>query len=83
MTYASSTSLLRSLLREAGKMNDYNFRSYALRRVKGGFQKNQSLQGSEAAAAIQVGQEQLEVLKRQAIIGNLYPSETNVMETGN
>ena len=32
-------------------------------------------------AAMTEGQEQLSVLRRQAIIGNLYPSDTSVMES--
>jgi len=35
--------LLRSLLREARHMSDYNFRSYAIRRVKVGFAANAHL----------------------------------------
>lgn len=34
----------------------------------------------EAAAAIQDGERQLEVLKRQVILGKLYPSARSVME---
>jgi len=62
-------------------MNDYNFRSYAIRRVKAGMRKNQGLQGEEATLAIKEGEEQLQVLRRQQIIGNLYPSSTSVMES--
>ena len=40
-----------------------------------------SLTREEAIAATREGEEQLEVLKRQVIIGNMYPSDTNVMET--
>eukprot|EP00538_Stauroneis_constricta_P005272 CAMPEP_0119549694 /NCGR_PEP_ID=MMETSP1352-20130426/3340_1 /TAXON_ID=265584 /ORGANISM="Stauroneis constricta, Strain CCMP1120" /LENGTH=77 /DNA_ID=CAMNT_0007595303 /DNA_START=51 /DNA_END=284 /DNA_ORIENTATION=- len=74
------TALYRSLLREAHKMGDYNFRSYAIRRVKAGFKTNRSLQGEAAAAAIKDGEEQLAVLKRQAVLGQLYPSARSVME---
>mmetsp|Transcript_23703 Transcript_23703/g.35157 ORF Transcript_23703/g.35157 Transcript_23703/m.35157 type:complete len:87 (+) Transcript_23703:98-358(+) len=77
---SSSLSMCRSLLREAHKMSDYNFRSYAARRVKAGFRKNSLLQGQELAAAVKYGEEQLAVLKRQVIIGNLYPSDTSVMD---
>lgn len=35
----------------------------------------------QAMAAMTEGQEQLSVLRRQAIIGNLYPSDTSVMES--
>ena len=38
-------SLFRALYREAKQMNDYNFRSYAIRRIKVGFRTNASLQG--------------------------------------
>ena len=34
----------------------------------------------EAQAAIQEGQQQLEVLRRQAVLGKLYPSARSVME---
>jgi Complex 1 protein (LYR family) len=37
--------LYRSLLRNAKSMKDYNFRTYAIRRVKTGFIQNRSLQG--------------------------------------
>jgi len=61
-------------------MGDYNFRSFALRRVKAGFKANRALQGEEATAAILDGQKQLEMLKRQAVLGQLYPSARSVME---
>ena len=35
----------------------------------------------QAAAAIKEGEEQLLVLRRQVVIGNLYPSDTSVMES--
>ena len=40
-----SISLFRSLLREAKKVDNYNFRLYAIRRVKLGFQINRNLAG--------------------------------------
>ena len=42
---STALPLLRSLLREARHINDYNFRSYAVRRVKAGFDKNRDLVG--------------------------------------
>lgn len=46
MTVTSKVpALYRSLLQHAKQMNDYNFRKYATRRVKAGFQKNRHLQG--------------------------------------
>jgi hypothetical protein len=73
--------LYRNFLREARKVNDYNFRMYALRRVKQGFIKNRNLQGSEeAVAAINDAEQQLEMLKRQVVLGQMYPSARSVME---
>ena len=45
MSTTAPLTLFRSLLREAKHMNDYNFRMYAIRRVKDGFRANQKLQG--------------------------------------
>ena len=33
------------MMREARHFNDYNFRAYAMRRVRGGFEKNRQLEG--------------------------------------
>ena len=38
-------SLFRKMMREARHFNDYNFRAYAMRRVRGGFEKNRHLEG--------------------------------------
>lgn len=39
------------------------------------------VQRGEMEAAIREGQQQLNILKRQVIIGNLYPSGGSVMES--
>mmetsp|Transcript_41274 Transcript_41274/g.58063 ORF Transcript_41274/g.58063 Transcript_41274/m.58063 type:complete len:82 (-) Transcript_41274:132-377(-) len=73
--------LFRSLLREAKKMDNYNFRAYSIRRVKTGFKMNKDLSGNEATSALAEGHQQLEMLKRQAMLGQLYPSVKSVMQT--
>jgi len=72
--------LFRSLLRQAGRLEDYNFRSYAKRRVALGFQEGRSSSGEEAAREYRDGVKNLEMLKRQALISHLYPSKRSVME---
>mmetsp|Transcript_14521 Transcript_14521/g.24831 ORF Transcript_14521/g.24831 Transcript_14521/m.24831 type:complete len:84 (+) Transcript_14521:158-409(+) len=76
----ASLSLFRSLLREAKKVDNYNFRQYAIRRVKVGFQINRDLTGNEADLAFREGEEQLDILRRQVVLGGLYPSAKSVME---
>lgn len=61
-------------------MDNYNFRVYAIRRVKLGFQINRTLAGNEADLAIREGQENLDILRRQVVLGSLYPSARSVME---
>jgi len=65
--------LYKTMLREAGKFPDFNFRSYALRRVRDGFKTGKSLQDSEAIAAqILEAENNLQVIKRQATLGSLF-----------
>jgi hypothetical protein len=42
---STSIQLFRRLMKEAKQMQDYNFRMYAMRRIKAGYDKNRSLQG--------------------------------------
>ena len=58
----------------------YNFRHYAVRRVREDFRKNASLTGAEATDAIKRGHVDLQVLRRQQIVGNLYPAAMSVMD---
>ena len=53
------------MLREAAQVDQYNFRNYAIRRVREDFRRNAALSGSEAATALQEGKDALEVLRRQ------------------
>ena len=43
MTTAAATTLYRRLLREAKQVHDYNFRLYAIRRIKAGYDRNRSI----------------------------------------
>mmetsp|Transcript_6862 Transcript_6862/g.15889 ORF Transcript_6862/g.15889 Transcript_6862/m.15889 type:complete len:82 (-) Transcript_6862:317-562(-) len=76
----ASITLFRCLLREAKKVDNYNFRLYAIRRTRIGFESNKNLSGKDAELALQEGKEQLDLLRRQVVLGNLYPSEPSVME---
>ena len=76
----AARSLFRTMLREAAQVDQYNFRNYAIRRVREDFRRNAALSGSEAATALQEGKDALEVLRRQRIVGQLYPAAQSVMD---
>ena len=78
---ASSLSLYRSMVREAKRIVDYNFREYALRRVRVGFEQGRSLAGrEELSAALKEAEEGMGIIRRTAVMGGLYPHSRSVME---
>ena len=62
----SSTALYRAFLRASVKLTNYNFRQYARRRARLGFEENRDLQGAQRDEEFQRGCEQLEMLRRCA-----------------
>lgn len=74
-------ALYKQMMRESQKFPDYNFRSYALRRVKDGFREGQK-EGDQQRIAelVQKAQENLGIIKRQTVIGNLYGDNPSVIE---
>lgn len=75
-------SLLRSLLRFGSKITNYNFREHAKRRALQGFRANRGLSGNEAQIKYDEGLIQLNVLKRQSVISQLYPDMGSVISGG-
>ncbi|RUS79126.1 hypothetical protein EGW08_013104 [Elysia chlorotica] len=75
-------TLYKSLLRESGKITDYNFRLYAIRRTQDAFKENKAVSDTaRVQALLQKGRENLEVLKRQAVLSQLYGSTKTVIES--
>ncbi|XP_076014323.1 LYR motif-containing protein 4 [Genypterus blacodes] len=74
-------SLYRMLLRESKKFPSYNYRMYALRRVRDAFRDNQNVSDPKAVEGlIKEGQQTLAVIQRQAAIGKMYGSQKVVVE---
>lgn len=74
--------LYRSLLRAATGFTNYNFRSYALRSVKDRFRANAGLtDATEIAAAMHEARTQLDLVKRQTLVSQLFPQGKHAMET--
>ncbi|KAG5877672.1 hypothetical protein JTB14_013917 [Gonioctena quinquepunctata] len=74
-------SLYKALMKESLKMPAYNFREYAIRRVHDAFKANKNVSDTEALGQqIIKAEKNLEIIRRQAIIGHLYSIEKLVIE---
>jgi hypothetical protein len=79
---SEALKLYRDLLRYSTRIAGYNFRQYAIRRSRDGFLSNRNLTDpAEIKAEIAKGYEQLEVLRRQSIISQMYRGDQLVVET--
>lgn len=75
-------NLYKQLMREGQKFPDYNFRSYAVRRVKDAFREGQKETDQlKAKVLLQKAEENLAMMKRQAILGNLYRDNISIIES--
>jgi len=73
--------LYRTLLRTAANFHDYNFRAYAQRRIKEKFREHQHEQNPAALSALYAhAHKDLKMLRRQALIGQLYSTGHNILE---
>ncbi|KAJ9573695.1 hypothetical protein L9F63_008908 [Diploptera punctata] len=78
---SQALKLYKTLLRESQKFHSYNFRLYALRRIRDEFRENKSLTDSaKISEAIKKASDNLEIVKRQVVVGNLYTAEKLVIE---
>ncbi|XP_026130711.1 LYR motif-containing protein 4-like isoform X2 [Carassius auratus] len=74
-------SLYRMLVKESKKFSSYNYRTYALRRVKDGFRENLHVDNPKTLdTLINEARENLALIKRQVSIGHLYSSQRTVVE---
>ena len=73
-------SLMRSMLRESRKFDNYNFRAHAMRKVVGGFRESCKLEGQAATDKFKWGESQLDLLKRQRVISGMFTEEQSIMQ---
>lgn len=64
----TSRALYGRLMREAKGFTDYNFRSYAIRRIQSSFRDP-----SPPSNALEQGHKALAMLRRQVAISKMYP----------
>ncbi|XP_057365800.1 LYR motif-containing protein 4-like [Daphnia carinata] len=73
--------LYKQLLRESAKFPVYNFREYAIRRVKDDFRENKNLTDPGAVdKQIKEGYKNLAIIKRQVVIGHMFEPQRLVIE---
>uniref|UniRef100_A0A182ILR3 Complex 1 LYR protein domain-containing protein n=1 Tax=Anopheles atroparvus TaxID=41427 RepID=A0A182ILR3_ANOAO len=66
-------SLYKQMLRESQKFDSYNYRMYALRRIRDAFRDNKTLTDSASIAdSLSYAMKNLAIIKRQTIVGQLY-----------
>ena len=77
----ATIGLYRDLLRAARGFNNYNFREYALRRVREDVREGSTISGEDALQlAYERGRQQLAMLRRQSAISAMFPQERHAME---
>ncbi|KAL4535555.1 hypothetical protein Ndes2526B_g06445 [Nannochloris sp. 'desiccata'] len=76
---AEARALYRAFVRESSKFPNYNVREYIRRRAKEAF--SATPEASKAEELMQTARREYEVVKRQAVVFNLYArKQKNVME---
>ncbi|KAL8338516.1 hypothetical protein RB598_007059 [Gaeumannomyces tritici] len=76
-------SLFRQLLRQSDQFAAYNFREYAKRRTRDAFRENQGVSDPRRVQElVQEGLRELQVMKRQTVLGQFYQLDRLVVEAG-
>ncbi|EXJ82019.1 hypothetical protein A1O1_08087 [Capronia coronata CBS 617.96] len=76
-------SLYRSLLRTSNQFANYNFRKYARRRTRDAFHEHQHEQDARRVQElVQKGLKELQSMKRQTVISQMYQFDKLVVEGG-
>ncbi|XP_075273316.1 LYR motif-containing protein 4 [Opisthocomus hoazin] len=74
--------LYRALLRESQRFASYNYRMYAIRRIRDAFRENKNIKDSEKIEElVNKAKANLEVIHRQVTIGQLYSTQKLVIES--
>ena len=69
----NSVKLFKTLISEASKMPDFNFRNYFVRRITDTFYNGQELRGEEEIQkSLARSNISVELIQRQAIVGQLF-----------
>ncbi|XP_078395702.1 LYR motif-containing protein 4-like [Cetorhinus maximus] len=74
-------SLYRVMLKESKKFSSYNYRTFALRRIKDTFRENKNVTNPEVIQElIEKAKANIEVIRRQVLVSHLYTAEKLIIE---
>ncbi|XP_072937576.1 LYR motif-containing protein 4 homolog [Epargyreus clarus] len=74
-------ALYKSMLRESQKFPNYNFRAYALRRIKDAFKASKTLTDPKIIKKeFEFAQQNFALIKRQVVIGDMFRTDKLVIE---
>ncbi|XP_062500649.1 LYR motif-containing protein 4-like [Corticium candelabrum] len=74
-------SLYRRMLRESQKFTGYNYREYALRRIRDAFKDSKSVNDTEVVISLLTkADKSLQLLQRQTLMGRMYSQPKLVLE---
>ncbi|EEB16834.1 conserved hypothetical protein [Pediculus humanus corporis] len=80
-TRSNVLRLFKTMMRESQLFTSYNFRNYAIRRIRDAFKANKNLQDCDAIeAAYNEAFTTLAIIKRQVVIADMYKTDKLVLE---
>ncbi|KAE8597820.1 hypothetical protein XENTR_v10016615 [Xenopus tropicalis] len=75
-------SLYKIMLRESQRFNSYNYRTYAIRRIRDAFREKKNVDDfHEIETLLHRAKENLSVIQRQVTIGQMYATQKLVIES--
>lgn len=78
---AQVLDLYRAMLRESKQFSAYNYRTYAIRKIRDAFRENKNLKDPlEIQTLVNKAKRDLEMIRRQVHIGQLYSTDKLIIE---
>lgn len=78
---AQVLDLYRAMLRESKRFGAYNYRTYAIRRIRDAFRENKNVKDPvEIQALVNKAKRDLGIIRRQVHIGQMYSTDKLVIE---
>ncbi|KAG7488677.1 hypothetical protein MATL_G00037560 [Megalops atlanticus] len=78
---AQVLSLYRMLMKESKKFPAYNYRTYALRRIRDAFRENKNVSDPKTLEVLlNRAWDNLAIIQRQVSIGKLYTTQKTIVE---